>query len=76
MTDFQIETTRTTNVEARKGYRNIWQIIAKNLICDPTEKTLLLYMADPTPTPTPTPTSAMVDPNTRVVYQGDTKSSK
>jgi hypothetical protein len=48
MTDFQIETTRTTNVEARKGYRNIWQIIAKNLICDPTEKTILFYMADPT----------------------------
>jgi hypothetical protein len=48
MTDFQIETTRTTPVEARKGYRNTWQIIAKNLICDPTEKTILFYMADPT----------------------------
>lgn len=47
MTDFQIETTRTTSVEARKGYRNTWQIIAKNLICDPTEKTILFYMADP-----------------------------
>lgn len=56
MTDFQIETTRTTNVEARKGYRNIWQIIAKNLICDPTEKTILFYMADPvTPEPEPDP---------------------
>ena len=48
MTDFQIDTTRTTPVEARKGYRNTWQIIAKNLICDPTEKTILFYMADPT----------------------------
>lgn len=48
VTDMQIETTRTTPVEARKGYRNIWQHIAKNLICDPTEKTILFYMADPT----------------------------
>jgi hypothetical protein len=48
VTDMQIETTRTTSVEARKGYRNIWQHIAKNLICDPTEKTILFYMADPT----------------------------
>ena len=47
VTDMQIETTRTTPVEARKGYRNIWQHIAKNLICDPTEKTILFYMADP-----------------------------
>ena len=46
MTDFQIETTRTTSVEARKGFRNVWQIIAKNLICDPTEKCILFYMAD------------------------------
>lgn len=48
VTDMQIETTRTTPVEARKGYRNIWQHIAKNLICDPTEKCVLFYMADPT----------------------------
>lgn len=48
VTDMQIETTRTTPVEARKGYRNIWQHIAKNLICDPTEKCILFYMADPT----------------------------
>ncbi len=48
VTDMQIETTRTTPVEARKGYRNIWQHVAKNLICDPTEKTILFYMADPT----------------------------
>lgn len=48
VTDMQIKTTRTTPVEARKGYRNIWQHIAKNLICDPTEKTILFYMADPT----------------------------
>lgn len=47
VTDMQIETTRTTPVEARKGYRNIWQHISKNLICDPTEKTILFYMADP-----------------------------
>jgi hypothetical protein len=51
MTDFQIESTRTTSVEARKGFRNVWQIIAKNLICDPTEKCILFYMADPTSEP-------------------------
>ena len=54
LTDFQIETTRTTPVEARKGYRNTWQTIAKNCICDPTEKAILFYMADPSPAPTPT----------------------
>ena len=51
VTDFQVETTRTTPVEARKGYRNTWQIIAKNCICDPTEKAILFYMDDSGLTP-------------------------
>lgn len=55
MTDFQIESARTTPVEARKGYRNTWLHFAKNSICDPTEKTILYIMKDETP-PTPTPT--------------------
>lgn len=46
LTDFQIESTRTTPVEARKGYRNTWQNIAKNCICDPTEKCVIFYMSD------------------------------
>ena len=46
LTDFQIETARTTPVEARKGYRNTWLHVAKNGICDPTENTILFYMAD------------------------------
>ena len=59
LTDFQIETARTTPVEARKGYRNTWLHIAKNGICDPTENTILFIMKDPdSPTPGPTPTSA------------------
>lgn len=48
LTDFQIETARTTPVEARKGYRNTWLHIAKNGICDPTENSILFYMADST----------------------------
>ena len=46
LTDFQIETARTTSVEARKGYRNTWLHVAKNGICDPTENTILFYMDD------------------------------
>lgn len=59
LTDFQIETARTTPVEARKGYRNTWLHIAKNGICDPTENVILFIMKDPdSPTPGPTPTAA------------------
>jgi hypothetical protein len=51
LTDFQIETARTTSVEARKGYRNTWLHIAKNGICDPTENTILFIMDDSGVTP-------------------------
>ena len=54
MTDFQIESARTTPIEARKGYRNTWLHVAKGGICDPTEKCILYIMADPSPSPTPT----------------------
>ena len=59
LTDFQIETARTTPVEARKGYRNTWLHVAKNGICDPTENTILFIMKDPTPGPV----SSFVDHN-------------
>lgn len=57
LTDFQIERAETTPLEARKGYRNTWLHIAKNAIIDPTENTIIYYMADPAPEPTPTPTA-------------------
>ena len=47
MTDFQLESARTTPIEARKGYSNTWLTIAKNAITDPTENSVLFYMADP-----------------------------
>ena len=61
LTDFQIERADTTPLEARKGYRNTWMHIAKNAICDPTENTIIYYMADPTPGPV----SSFADPNSR-----------
>lgn len=57
LTDFQVERAETTPIEARKGYRNTWLHIAKNAIIDPTENTIIYYMADPAPEPTPTPTA-------------------
>jgi len=51
MTDFQLETSLTTPVEARKGYRNVWLTFAKNSICDPTENSVLFYMDDSDVTP-------------------------
>lgn len=46
MTDFQLETTNTTPLEARKRYRNTWLSIARNAINDFTENGILFYMAD------------------------------
>lgn len=57
LTDFQVERADTTSLEARKGYRNTWLHIAKNAIIDPTENTIIYFMADPAPEPTPTPTA-------------------
>ena len=70
ITDMQIESSRTTPVEARKGYRNTWLHVAKNCICDPTEKCIVFYMADPSPSPEPTPTGTKLDVSkTNVTFQ-------
>lgn len=69
LTDFQIETARTTPVEARKGYRNTWLHIAKNGICDPTENSILFIMKDPDPTPGPTPTAVNLDAGATATIQ-------
>lgn len=46
MTDFQLETANTTQLEARKRYRNTWLSIARDAINDFTENGILFYMAD------------------------------
>ena len=47
MTDFQIESSATTPLEARKRYRNIWWSFAKNSINDFTENAIIFTMEDP-----------------------------
>lgn len=44
MVDYQLESALSTNVEARKRFRNIWYTFAKNSICDFTEKGILYYL--------------------------------
>lgn len=44
--DYQIDSARTTPLEARKKYYNTWYTIQKNAISDLTEKTAIIYMAD------------------------------
>ena len=46
MTDFQLEASNVTPLEARKRYRNTWLSIARNAINDFTENGILFYMAD------------------------------
>lgn len=46
MTDFQLERSLATPVNARKGYRNVWLHFAKNAINDPTESAILFTMED------------------------------
>ena len=46
MTSYNLESVRTTPVEARKGYRNTWLTVAKNVICDPTENCVIFIMED------------------------------
>lgn len=46
MLDYQVEYARSTPVEARKGFRNIWYGVSFNGISDPTEKSILYYMSD------------------------------
>lgn len=47
MTDFHLDSARTTPIEARKGYSNTWLSISRGAITDPTENSVLFYMADP-----------------------------
>lgn len=49
MTDFQLERSLSTSLNARKGYRNVWLSFARNSISDPTENSILFTMEDPTP---------------------------
>ena len=44
MTDFQLEDTLSTPVEARKKYRNVFTHIKRNIINDFTENGVLLYL--------------------------------
>lgn len=46
MTSYNLESVRSTPVEARKGYRNSWLTIAKNICCDATEKAVVFTMED------------------------------
>lgn len=46
MTDFQLDDTDTTPLEARKKFRNTWFTMARNGINDLTEKAILFIMAD------------------------------
>lgn len=46
MVDYQLETTNTSPLEARKGYRTQWYTFAKNAISDLTENGVVFYMAD------------------------------
>lgn len=72
LTDFQIERAETTPLEARKGYRNTWLHVAKNGIIDPTENTIIYYMADESPSPTPTNAKLDLD-RTTITYQNGKK---
>lgn len=46
MVDYQLESSNTTPLEARKRYRNLWWTFSKNAINDFTENFVLFYMAD------------------------------
>lgn len=46
MTNFMIDTARSTPLEARKGYRTIWNNFCKNQINDPTENCVIFTMED------------------------------
>ena len=45
MTNFELERADTTNLEARKHYRNTWDTFQKGIYSDNTEKCILFYMA-------------------------------
>lgn len=45
MSNYRLDRVDTTQLEARKHYRNTWASFARNIICDPTENAILYYMA-------------------------------
>lgn len=47
MTDFQLESSITSPLEARKAYRNIWMSISRNAINDFTENAIIFTMENP-----------------------------
>lgn len=47
VTDFQIERTDSTPLEARKHYRTVWFSYSKNVINDPSENCVIFTMEDP-----------------------------
>lgn len=47
MTDFQLDDTRTSPLESRKNFRNIWYSFSRGAISDYTENFVVFYMADP-----------------------------
>lgn len=46
MTNFQLDRVASTNLEARKLYRNTWETFLRNNICDNTMSTVIFIMAD------------------------------
>lgn len=46
LSDFQLDDVDTTELEARKKFRNTWYTMSRNGINDFTEKACLFYMAD------------------------------
>lgn len=46
MTSYHLERIRTTPIEARKAYFNTWYSMARNIISDPTENTVLFIMGE------------------------------
>ena len=46
MVDYQMDSSYTTGVEARKGYRNIWWHFSKNAITDFTENFIVFVMGN------------------------------
>lgn len=46
MIDYQLEDARTTPLEARKNYRNIWYSFSRNIISDNTENCVIFIMKD------------------------------
>ncbi len=47
VTDYQLEDTATTPLEARKHYRNTWMTFRRNAINNFSHKGVVFYMADP-----------------------------